>query len=167
MDHLQQIHQLIVQLEREVRALKSRLNQVSSGSTILSAAVGPHGLLSPTHTDTVPGGAEENMIIIGNASNLWERRSIITVLADLDISSSGSSMVLVLFDASGLTDGVETEFDMPDFFEEDSTRVYLNGMLQRPIIDYNEGTDFDTIVMVAAPAADDELVVEYQAQEAP
>lgn len=71
----------------------------------------------------------------------------------------------VLWDASGITDGVVATFVTPDFFYEDSTRVFLNGLLQRPIIDYLESVTLDGIVCVAAPAVDDELLIEYKATE--
>ncbi len=71
----------------------------------------------------------------------------------------------ILFDASGMTDGAEVSFYTPDFFVEDSSCVFLNGLIQRPIVDYLELTTLDGIEMVAAPEEDDELVIIYDAQE--
>lgn len=73
--------------------------------------------------------------------------------------------VTVLADLSGETDGVEVTFFTPDFFIEASTRVFLNGMIQRVIFDYDEAATLDSIVFVVAPASGDELQVEYLAQE--
>lgn len=71
----------------------------------------------------------------------------------------------VLADLSGLTDGVTTTFFTPDFFIEASTRVFLNGMLQRVIFDYDEAATLDSVVFVVAPVDGDELQIEYLAQE--
>lgn len=70
------------------------------------------------------------------------------------------------FDASGETDGAVTTFTMPDFFVSGSTKVWRNGLMQRPIVDYDENATSDSIVMTSAPAASDELIVVYLAQAA-
>lgn len=70
----------------------------------------------------------------------------------------------VWFDMTGMTNSSDTTFNTPDFFIENSTEVFLNGLMQRPLVDYNESTTLDGIVMVAAPTTGDELVVVYRAQ---
>lgn len=165
-EYIRQMNRDLQDCFREIRALKARLANFSTGGVILSGSVSPHGLLSSMHTDTVPGGAEEDFIVVGNASLLWEKRSLASVF--LAFGSSGSSGDdPVLFDLSGLTDGATTEFGLPDFFVEDSPRVYVNGLLQRPFFDYDEGADRNSVVMVSAPESNDELVVIYMAEEAP
>lgn len=70
----------------------------------------------------------------------------------------------IIFDMSGMTNGVATTFNTPDFFVEDTCAVYRNGLLLRPIVDYNETATLDGITMVAAPTAADELIAIYRAQ---
>lgn len=180
-DAFQVIHDLIRHQEQDIRWLKSQLAQFSSGGTILSGSSAPHGLLSAMHTDTTPAGPVDGAIIVGNNLGKWARRD---AYSDVGLLVPGTSVFMarkdhghehliggeqgdVLFDASGLTDGVTTTFQMPDFFEEDSTRVYMNGLIQRPLIDYNEGAALGSIVMTVAPGTNDELVAVYMMQEAP
>lgn len=180
-DAFQVLHELIRHQEQDIRWLKSQLAQFSAGGVILSGSSSPHGLLSAMHTDTVPAGPLNGAIIVGNGTGKWERRMehddtglLVPGLSAFSARKDHGHAHLiggepgdVLFDASGLTNGSTTTFQVPDFFQENSTRVYLNGLIQRPLIDYNEGTQLGSVVMTFAPGLNAELVVSYMMQEAP
>lgn len=78
-------------------------------------------------------------------------------LADLIAASSG----VIIFDATELTDGVEDTFTTPSVFASGKVRVWLQGLMQRPGVDFDEGVGLDSIVMAVAPDADAELIVVY------
>lgn len=71
--------------------------------------------------------------------------------------------VFVTFDASGLTDGVETDFRTPDFFQPDSAMVWEDGLLLRPVVDYMEDADFGGVTLTSAPPAATALLIRYEA----
>lgn len=139
-----------------------------------------HNLLSATHGDTLAGAVARGSIVIGNATPKWSALAIgasgtylrsdgtdgaWTAISAADIAGLTPGVILtVLYDASGATSGSATTFTVPDFYEANTTRVWLNGLLQRPIYDYDESATYDGIVMVAAPAASDELLIEYMPQ---
>lgn len=74
-------------------------------------------------------------------------------------------IVYTWFDATDLTDGARTNFDLPDFYESGTIRAYLNGARLRPVTDYTEDANLDAITLGVAPASDDELIIDYQAAE--
>ena len=66
-------------------------------------------------------------------------------------------------DHSSECNGVETEFVTDSTFVAATTRVFLNGLLQRPGAghDYEESVGADSVVFAEAPLAGDELILEY------
>lgn len=184
MDYLQEIHRLIVQNEREIRALKARIAAIAVGSTLLAGALPPHGFLSAAHIDTVPGGADEGALVIGGPDGLWIKlplevpgtgRNVLAVengmtTAEwmLDTGGSGSSSFPIWFytDATILTDGVEVSFPTLDFFEEGSVEVFLNGLALRPLFHFNEDITLGSVTLTSAPGAGDQLLIRYQVAEA-
>lgn len=58
-------------------------------------------------------------------------------------------------------DGAEDNFITANQFEENTTMVWLNGILQRPDVDYTEDVTLDALTFTTAPEDDDILIIAY------
>jgi hypothetical protein len=67
----------------------------------------------------------------------------------------------VLESLTGQPDGAIVAFPLLNFFLEGSTRVYADGMLMEPEIDWTEDSDFGGVTLAVAPATGTQLAVEY------
>lgn len=65
-------------------------------------------------------------------------------------------------DLSARCNGSATLFYTANAYESDTTQVWINGVLQRPVTQYDEDTSsYDTLTFDSAPVAGDEFIVAY------
>lgn len=65
-------------------------------------------------------------------------------------------------DLSARCNGSATLFYTANAYEGDTTQVWINGVLQRPVTQYTEDTSsYDTLTLSSAPVAGDEFIVAY------
>lgn len=109
-------------------------------------------------------------VLEGTASGtLWRCTETGEVEVDVDVVSfvqytppSVESHVHVWQeDKSALCDGAETTFGLASAFYPATTAVFLNGLHQRPGVDYAEDSGLASLTFVEAPLAGDVLVVAY------
>lgn len=58
-------------------------------------------------------------------------------------------------------DGTNVAFDTLNYFEDGSTQVFLNGLLQQIDVDYTEGASLSSITFTTAPFTGDKLLINY------
>jgi hypothetical protein len=56
---------------------------------------------------------------------------------------------------------VEDTFATPSVFSTGRVRVFLDGLFQRPGIDFEEGGDLQSVIMASPPPTDGELIIVY------
>jgi hypothetical protein len=96
---------------------------------------------------------------------------IITPNGSLSQPSSGVAVldmrpVVSLYDATGATDGARVDFPLPDFCVPDSVMVWEDGLMLRPVVDYNEDSDYSGVTLASAPASSTPLLIRYEAEQA-
>ena len=63
-----------VNIERDIRRIKSRLSTTISGSgDVFITGASTHGFLSTTHLDTLPAGPLRGALVVGNSTPKWSR----------------------------------------------------------------------------------------------
>lgn len=67
----------------------------------------------------------------------------------------------VLESLTGQPDGVIVAFSLLNYFLEGSSRVFADGMLMEPEIDWTEDADFGGVTLTVAPATGTQLAVQY------